>query len=334
MADAKKTIVDIFPVAADTEASLKAWSDYLRIERDLADNTCEAYMRDLRQFFEFLVDDTGQPATLDQLAKLGTKEFRAFLAARKEDNLTSRSLARSLSAIRMYFRYLKRENLCDNVVIDRIQLPKIPHSIPRPLTVEKAIDVVAGARDGSEKDTEIWIGHRDSAVITLLYGSGLRISEAIGLNVRDAPIEGRESLIIEGKGGKERLVPVLPLTRQAIAVYLDQCPYPDTPDRALFLGKRGKRLSPRIVQLLMEKMRQALGLPDTATPHALRHSFATHLLGNGADLRQIQELLGHASLSTTQVYTEVDRKRLLNVYEAAHPRAFNQQTLFDAVKDK
>ena len=334
MADAKKPIADIFPVAADTEASLNAWNDYLRIERDLAGNTCEAYMRDLRQFFEFLVDHTGRPADLNQLAKLGTREFRAFLAARKEDNLTSRSLARALSAIRMYFRFLKRENLCDNAVIERIQLSKIPHSIPKPLTIEKAIDVVAGAKDGYERDIEPWIGHRDTAVITLLYGSGLRISEAIGLNVEDAPTRGRESLIIEGKGGKERLVPVLPVTQQAVAVYLNQCPYPETPDRALFLGKRGKRLSPRIVQLLMENLRQALGLPDTATPHALRHSFATHLLGNGADLRQIQELLGHASLSTTQVYTEVDRKRLLNVYEAAHPRAFNQQTLFDSIKDK
>jgi integrase/recombinase XerC len=222
-----------------------------------------------------------------------------------------------MSALRVFFRWLEAQEITRNRSLLQVAMPKVPHGIPKPLTVEKAAAVMDGGA-GAELD---WVMARDAAVLLLLYGSGLRISEALGLLRKDAPLDGRDVLRITGKGGKERLVPVLPVTQAAVARYLDLCPYALPPDGPLFLGAKGGRLSPRIVQLLMERMREGLGLPETATPHALRHSFATHLLSAGADLRQIQELLGHASLSTTQVYTEVDRTRLLAVYDKAHPRA-------------
>ena len=217
----------------------------------------------------------------------------------------------------MFFRWLEAEEIARNRAILQVALPKVPHGIPKPLTVEKAAAVVhAGA--ASEFD---WIAARDTAVLLLLYGSGLRISEALGIKRKDAPTAEREVLRVIGKGGKERLVPVLPVTQAAIVRYIALCPFPLEPDGPLFFGAKGGPLSPRILQLLMQRLRTDLGLPHTATPHALRHSFATHLLSAGADLRQIQELLGHASLSTTQVYTEVDREHLLAVYDQAHPRA-------------
>jgi integrase/recombinase XerC len=231
--------------------------------------------------------------------------------------MSSRSLARTMSALRAFFRWLEAEEITRNRSLLQLAMPKVPHGIPKPLTVDKAAAVMDGGA-GAELD---WIMARDAAVLLLLYGSGLRISEALGLLRKDAPLDGRDVLRITGKGGKERLVPVLPVTQAAIVRYIALCPYALSPDGPLFLGAKGGRLSPRIVQLLMERMRAGLGLPDTATPHALRHSFATHLLSAGADLRQIQELLGHANLSTTQVYTEVDRARLLAVYDKAHPRA-------------
>jgi integrase/recombinase XerC len=242
------------------------------------------------------------------------------MAARRRTGCASRSLARTMSGLRTFFRWLDTEEVASAQAILQVMLPRVPHGIPKPLTVEKAMAVVeAGAR--AELD---WIAARDAAVLLLLYGSGLRISEALAVTPREAPTEGREVLRVTGKGGKERLVPVLPVTQAAVARYMALCPYALAPDGPLFLGAKGGRLGPRIVQLLIERLRAGLGLPDTATPHALRHSFATHLLAAGGDLRQIQELLGHASLSTTQVYTEVDRERLLAVYEKAHPRAAGQ----------
>ena len=221
-----------------------------------------------------------------------------------------------MSALKNLYRWLERDGHLMNRAFEEVQRPKVPHGIPKPLTVSKAMDVVS---DSMEARLD-WVAARDTAVLLLLYGSGLRISEALGLTPRGAPTPGRDVIRIVGKGGKERLVPVLPVTREAVQRYVALCPYPFAPDEPLFFGAKGGPLSPRIVQLLMERMRDNLGLPITATPHALRHSFATHLLSAGADLRQIQELLGHASLSTTQVYTEVDRDRLLAVYDAAHPR--------------
>jgi integrase/recombinase XerC len=305
------------PLSADLERAVGAWLSHLQHERGHADKTLEAYARDVRQFLSFLGQQLGHAPCLADLARLDLKTFRGFLASRRRSGAVSRSLARSLSALRQLFRWLKAQKIIENRAILQLAMPKIPHSVPKPLTVAKAADVVdPGA--GAELD---WVMARDAAVLMLLYGSGLRIAEAMSLNGKDAPTAERDVLRIKGKGGKERLVPVLPVVRDAVARYVALCPYPLAPDEPLFRGAKGGPLSPRIIQLAMQRLREALDLPPTATPHALRHSFATHLLSAGGDLRQIQELLGHASLSTTQVYTEVDRDRLLAVYDAAHPRS-------------
>ncbi|MGE0853047.1 MAG: tyrosine recombinase XerC [Hyphomicrobiaceae bacterium] len=304
-------------LADDTRRTAEAWLIHLAHERGAAVNTLCAYERDLRQFLQWLERELGYSPTLADLAWLDAKRFRAFMAARRRAGAVGRSLARTMSALRSFFRWLEAREIASNRGLLQVAMPKVPHGIPRPLTIEKAAAVVEGG-GAAELD---WVTARDVAVLLLLYGSGLRISEALLMQRRDAPLAGRDVLRIVGKGGKERLAPVLPVAQAAIARYLGLCPYPLAPEGPLFLGAKGGRLSPRIVQLLMERMRERLGLPETATPHALRHSFATHLLAAGADLRQIQELLGHASLSTTQVYTEVDRARLLAVYDRAHPRA-------------
>ena len=304
----------------DLERAFTAWLDHLEHERGLAEKTLEAYARDVRQFVAFLAGRLGYPPTLADLARLKPKDFRAFMAARRKSGASGRSLSRTISALRTAFRFLEARGLVANRAVRAVALPKRPHAIPKPLPVAQARAVTVGL-PAQCTGSEDWITARDAAVLTLLYGSGLRISEALALTVAVAPSGHRDSLRIIGKGGKERLVPVLPVARAAVLRYLILCPYPQGPDDPLFLGARGGALSPRIIQLLIAKLRDRLDLPDTAKPHALRHSFATHLLGAGADLRQIQELLGHASLSTTQIYTEVDRERVLSVYEAAHPRA-------------
>ena len=297
------------------------WFSYLKHNKALADKTLEAYHRDTRQFFGFITHELGHAPSLADLNALKARDFRAFLAARRKRGASSRSLARTLSALRMFFKYLEKEGYEQNTGIQLVAGPKIPHGIPKPLTVEKA---EATVKLGITKKSELpddWVMARDTAILTLLYGCGLRISEALNLNLEDAPDNNKDVLRIIGKGSKERLVPVLPICIDAIQNYISVCPYELGEGDPLFLGVRGGRLNARNVQYLVEKLRAALGLPDTATPHALRHSFATHLLGNGADLREIQELLGHASLSTTQVYTEVDRAKLLSTYVEAHPRA-------------
>jgi integrase/recombinase XerC len=305
------------PLAHDLGDTIAAWFAALTHERGAARHTLQAYERDLRQFLGWLKAELGHAPCLADLARLDAKRFRAFMAHRRRAGFAGRSLARTMSALRSFFRWLEAEEVVRNRGIRQVALPKVAHGIPKPLTVAKAAAVV-DAEPGAELD---WIAARDCAVLLLLYGSGLRISEALGLTRSQAPVKERDVLRIMGKGGKERLVPVLPVTQDAVARYLALCPHMLEPDGPLFRGAKGGRLSPRIVQLAMERLREALELPQTATPHALRHSFATHLLSAGADLRQIQELLGHASLSTTQVYTEVDRDRLLAVYDAAHPRA-------------
>lgn len=304
-------------LAAELRDIAHRWLAHLEHERGMARATIVAYERDLRQFLGWLKQRLGHAATLGDLRQLDQRTFRAFLAARRKAGAESRSLARTLSALRQLFRWLEAEDIVAGEAIFRVSRPKVGHSVPKPLTREKAKALV---EDSMRADLD-WIAARDLAVLLLLYGSGLRISEALGLTVREAPTGLRDTLRIMGKGRKERLVPVIPIATQAIERYLKLCPYPQAPDEPLFLGAKGGPLSPRIIQLAIARARDALGLPETATPHALRHSFATHLLSAGADLRQIQELLGHASLSTTQVYTEVDRDRLLAVYEAAHPRA-------------
>ena len=300
--------------------AVEAWLAYLAVERQLAANTAEAYSRDISQFLAFLAGKLNKLPDMNHLLALQARDVRGFLAARRGEGVGSRSLSRSLSALRMFYKFLERRGYGKNDAIRAVSLPKLPHSVPKPLTAPKATALVDGA-DIASPDAPEWILARDTAVLALLYGSGLRISEALSLKRRDAPIKGRDMLRVTGKGSKTRVVPVLPIVREAVEHYLALCPLQLGSNDPLFVGARGKQLSPRIIQLRIARARDALGLPETATPHALRHSFATHLLGAGADLRAIQELLGHASLSTTQGYTEVDRAHLLKTYTSAHPRA-------------
>ncbi len=306
--------------APDVQRAVEAWLAYLSTERQLSAKTSEAYARDVRQFLTFLAGHLNRLPDIPRLLAISARDVRAFLAARRGAGVGSRSLARTLSALRMFYRFLERRGFGKNDAVRAVALPKLPHSVPKPLTALKATTLVRRA-DVMTPDAEPWLGARDTAVLTLLYGSGLRISEALSLTRKEAPIRGRDMLRVRGKGDKTRVVPVLAIAREAIERYLALCPTTLGPDDPLFIGARGGQLSPRIIQLLIARARGALGLPETATPHALRHSFATHLLGAGADLRAIQELLGHASLSTTQIYTEVDRAHLLKVYERSHPRA-------------
>ena len=300
--------------------AVEDWLAYLTVERQLAAKTAEAYQRDISQFLAFFAGHLNRLPDMKQLLALQARDVRAFLAARRNEGVGSRSLARTLSALRMFYKFLERRGYGKNDPIRAVALPKLPHSVPKPLTAPKATALVDGA-DIDAGDAAEWVIARDTAVLALLYGSGLRISEALALTRREAPIKGRDMLRVTGKGSKTRVVPVLPIVREAVERYLALCPLKQGSDEPLFVGVRGKQLSPRIIQLRIASARIVLGLPETATPHALRHSFATHLLGAGADLRAIQELLGHASLSTTQGYTEVDRAHLLKAYSSAHPRA-------------
>ena len=292
------------------------WQSWLAHERRASPHTVEAYGRDLAAFVAFLAEHLGGPPDLEALESLRPADLRAWLARRTRDGLARSSTARALSVVRGFFRYCERNGLARAAAVGAVRTPRLPRAIPKPLSVEDAGEVIDKVGVLSEMP---WLAARDAAILTLLYGCGLRIGEALGLKRRDAP-KG-ETLRVVGKGRKERLVPVLPVVRAAIADYLAACPYDPGADGPLFLGARGKALDPAIVQRQMRKLRVWLGLPETATPHALRHSFATHLLAAGGDLRAIQELLGHASLSTTQRYTEVETDQLIAVYERAHPRA-------------
>lgn len=305
------------PLSNELAVTVEAWLDHMVLDRGLSEGTREAYGRDLVQFLAHIKHERGRSPVMADLEKLDTRTIRGFLARRRRQGVSGRTLAGTMSALRMFFRWLEATETLKNRAILTVAMPKIPHSVPKPLTVGHAANAVEEAST-AEMD---WIGARDTAVLLLLYGSGLRISEALGMLVKDAPTLDRDVLRVIGKGSKERVVPVIPVTIAAIESYRKQCPFPLEPNDILFRGAKGGPLSPRIIQLAMERIRTQLKLPASATPHALRHSFATHLLSAGADLRQIQELLGHASLSTTQVYTEVDRDRLLAVYDAAHPRA-------------
>ena len=300
--------------------AVEDWLAYLGTERGLSANTLEAYGRDISQFLAHLASMLNRLPDMKHVIGLKARDVRGFLAARREAGVGSRSLSRTLSGLRMFYKFLERRGYGKNDAIRAVSLPKLPHSVPKPLTAEKATALVDGAEIVGDDELE-WIAARDTAVLALLYGSGLRISEALSLKRGDAPVRGRDMLRVTGKGGKTRVVPVLPIASEAVEHYLKLCPMRPGSDDPLFIGARGKQLSPRIIQLKIARARAALGLPETATPHALRHSFATHLLGAGADLRAIQELLGHASLSTTQGYTEVDRAHLLKTYTNAHPRA-------------
>lgn len=295
--------------------ALTRWLEVEAATRDRSAHTIRAYQNDLMAFLRFIGDYHGEPALPRRLASLKQADMRAFAASERSRGLSPRSLARRQSAVRSFLRWIADREGLDLSAALSTRSPKYRRSLPRPLAPDQAQKMLALAGDSHP---EPWIAARDLAVLTLLYGCGLRISEALALNGSDWPF--REALTIRGKGGRERQVPVLPVAREAVAEYLRLAGFPVTPELALFRGARGGRLSPGVVAATMRQARQALGLPPTATPHALRHSFATHLLSAGGDLRTIQELLGHASLSTTQVYTGVDDAHLLAVYRAAHPR--------------
>ncbi|RBO53499.1 recombinase XerC [Rhodovulum sp. BSW8] len=296
--------------------ALEAWLAEERAIDGASEATIRAYATDLRGFLAFLAEYDGEPAGPARLARIELRDLRAWMAHERSRGLGPRSLARALSAVKGFFRWFGRREGFEPTAVLSVRAPKFTRKLPRPLPEDAARAVIADLGDTPEVP---WIAARDAAVATLLYGSGLRISEALGLRGRDAPLP--DVLRIRGKGGKERLVPVLPAAREAVAAYLDLCPFDLVPDGPLFRGARGGALNPRMVARAMEGARARLGLPASATPHALRHSFATHLLAAGGDLRTIQELLGHASLSTTQAYTAVDTARLLDVYDAAHPKA-------------
>jgi len=308
-------------LAPDLARELTRWLSHLSAERRMSPKTSDAYQRDALQFFSFLSGHLGSRVNLSRFGKLTPQDVRAFMASRRSDGVASRSLMRSLAGLRSLARFLEREGKGRVGALASVRAPKVAKTLPKPLPVSAAKQVSdADLRAGEER--EPWVLARDAAVLALLYGSGLRISEALGLTRAEVPAPGAgDALVITGKGNKTRMVPVLPQVLALVATYVAICPYDLPPDRPLFVGARGGPLSPRIVQLVMERLRGALSLPDTATPHALRHSFATHLLARGGDLRAIQELLGHASLSTTQIYTGVDSERLLEVYKSTHPRA-------------
>lgn len=311
---------DDAPAWGELRQQTRAWLEKLALERRYAAHTLSAYERDLRQFLDFLGEHSGRPADLPEFCKVKPSDLRAFMARRRASGISSRSLTRALAGIRSFARHLERQGLACASAYANVRTPKISKSLPKPIPIREAVmltdmDLHAG------QTRQPWIIARDVAVIALLYGAGLRISEALAIRRAQAPIGDVDSIVIVGKGQKTRMAPVIAPVRAAIENYLALCPWSMAPEGPLFLGASGGPLSPRIIQQTMQRLRGALGLPDTATPHALRHSFATHLLARGGDLRTIQELLGHASLSTTQVYTAVDSTRLLAAYKNAHPRA-------------
>ncbi len=296
--------------------ALSGWLDHQRALAAAADKTLAAYRADLIGFLAFMAEYEGDRLGTGALARVGLREMRAWMAFERGRGVGARSLARKLSAVKSFFRWLAERDGFDATAILSTRSPRFAAKLPRPMASKAAAEMIETSGALARQD---WVGARDIAVLTLLYGCGLRISEALALTGADTPLP--EVLRITGKGGKERLVPVLPIARDAVATYLRQCPHAPGPELPLFRGVRGGPLNPRQVQKVVEQARHMLGLPASATPHAFRHSFATHLLNAGGDLRAIQELLGHASLSTTQAYTAVDTARLMEVYEKAHPRA-------------
>jgi integrase/recombinase XerC len=296
----------------------QSFLSWLKLEKRASPLTVEAYGTDLASFLGFLTQHTGTEPDLASLAQVTQADIRAWLASLANEGLVNASRARHLSAVRSFFRYLARQHGTENALVNLVSTPKTRRPLPRALGPAAARGVTEDIGDMSDQAA---IQARDTALFTLLYGCGLRIAEALSLNVRDAPKPGDDApLRVVGKGSKERIVPVLPVVRQAIAAWLRLHPAAQN-EAPLFLGARGKRLDAAVAQRTLRLYRRQNGLPEHATPHALRHSFATHLLAGGADLRSIQDLLGHASLSTTQRYTSVDEARLLEVWRKAHPRA-------------
>jgi integrase/recombinase XerC len=317
---AESLAVAALPAASDLAEKISAWLRGLAGERDLSPKTVEAYGRDLRQFLAFLTERNGSAPTIADFTGVAPADLRAFLARRRAEEVQSRSLMRALAGLRSFARYLERQGEARASAFFALRAPRIARSLPKPISPTDA-RAMADAETRAGEEREPWILARDAAVLALLYGAGLRIAEALSIRRKDAPIGAIDALTVIGKGRKERTTPIIGPVRAAVEAYLKACPYVLEDDGPLFVGARGGELSPRIIQLTVARLRGALGLPDSATPHALRHSFATHLLARGGDLRTIQELLGHSSLSTTQIYTAVDSARLLEAYLSAHPRA-------------
>ncbi len=305
----------VAPIASDLASELAGWEEWLTNVKRASRHTVISYLNDIHHFFAFLSAHLGERVRLSHLQALKSRDIRAWLASRAGE-YEAASTARALSTIKNFFRRLEKQGKIENAAVFHIRSPRLKKPLPKALGEEQAGEALAGITALQEEE---WIGARDLALLTLIYGCGLRISEALSLRYGDIP-KG-DSIIITGKGNKQRMVPVLPVIKEAIQTYVATCPYPLAADSPLFIGKQGKKLDPGVFQLQIRKLRRALNLPESATPHAFRHSFATHLLSAGGDLRSIQELLGHASLSTTQRYTHVDKERLLKAYGKAHPRA-------------
>ena len=303
-------------MSPEARDALARWLLHIRALDGVAENTVAAYRRDVAGYLSFLARHRGGAEGVATLTQVPLQDLRAWMAQERARGVSARSLARALSAVKGFTAWLADRDGADATVVLSARGPKFRRKLPRPLSEDGARAMLETVGDQSREE---WVAARDEAVVTLLYGCGLRISEALGLTGAAHPLP--DVLRITGKGGKERLVPVLPAAREAVARYVRLCPYDLAAGEPLFRGARGGALNPRLIALVMEKARMQLGLPSSATPHALRHSFATHLLSAGGDLRAIQELLGHASLSTTQAYTAVDAARLMEVYEKAHPRA-------------
>ena len=298
------------------EDAFTNWLGNLKEVRNLSDNTLISYKHDVKSFIEFISTHTGSEVSIKYLNDMKISDFRSFLSYLRNKDISSTSIARIISSLKSFFNYLLNTNLIESTVVQSLRTPKQKKSLPRPISSEIAIETIKHAQD---MEKEKWIGLRNKSILMLLYGCGLRISEALNLNFED--INENDYLIIKGKGNKERMVPLMDYVKNDIENYIHECPKNFMKDDPLFVGKRLDRLSPRIIQYVLEKIRHNLSLPETATPHALRHSFATHLLNSGGDLRTIQELLGHSSLSTTQKYTKVETEKLYDAYSKAHPLA-------------
>ena len=298
------------------EDAFTNWLGNLKEVRNLSDNTLISYKHDVKSFIEFISTHTGSEVSIKYLNDMKISDFRSFLSYLRNKDISSTSIARIISSLKSFFNYLLNINLIESTVVQSLRTPKQKKSLPRPISSELAIETIKHAQD---MEKEKWIGMRNKSILMLLYGCGLRISEALSLNFED--INENDYLIIKGKGNKERMVPLMDYVKNDIENYIHECPKNFMKDDPLFVGKRLDRLSPRIIQYVLEKIRHNLSLPETATPHALRHSFATHLLDSGGDLRTIQELLGHSSLSTTQKYTKVETEKLYDAYSKTHPLA-------------
>lgn len=312
----KKDILEC--CASDLATALINWQQWLRVEKNVSKHTLRAYTGDLSQFVQFLSQHKARAASIADVANANLSDFRSWMSRQTMNGRANASRARTLSGLKNFLGWMDKQGLAHNAAIKTVRTPKLPRKLPRPLHENQAMNILQDMGDGD------WVALRDRALFTLLYGCGLRIDEALSLDISQLPRDG--FLRVIGKGRKERQVPVLPQIEKALTDYRNACPFAESGARPLFIGeKNGKRLNQGVAQKAMRDLRRKLGLPETATPHALRHSFATHLLQNGANLREIQELLGHASLSTTQRYTDINAEEMLAIYKKAHPRATGSQ---------